>query len=769
MSASKRRSLLSLFLGGLLVFLFYSLPAALPEVRERVPVPLRASHALPAASAPRSSAFNPLEWPAIVINNPEASSWRKWSEAQLAGLGYASYTRLNGRVLPASNRSCEDCWQDGLLMAHAGAWERITAYVPRAGEPEPRGFLICEDDVTFHADFVRVWARYDAELRAAPLSVVYVGQWSHYEDKPGLDLVEVLSDAAVPWTTHAYIVTPAAAALLARFAQFVLARGASPLRAAPFVFEAYLKDAPWRLSAADTKIDFLMRTAHHYFFRDMPPLRGAALPQWRALHSTPAVPAALGSTHQWTRNAEINFDAASGDCRRGAPDFAPCEAPNARVAKCGIPSGRLPVMGTGLAYQNNCKGNPFMLRVWTGEATDARAPTCVELARLIAPGAGSDPAPPCKDEPDSTSSSPTPGGTAEIAPPRPPRRGVFTVDNRPLENDLASAGYSSLSAAINFHYALHHGYNFTLLQPRFSMDALPAAAAAVAAGGCPPKSPFSPAELQGALEEVAQQPAGSQVKDSVTAWHPSLNHFRAASWAKLPLLWHALEGYAAENDAALYLDSDAIVTRREADFESVFSAPPEGKLTWGDDASKASLVFGVNAPYDAAYPCAGVMMLRGGGGARDLLRAWWDTPAHARRHAYEQDALWGLLQRWQAGVCPNPYFNMRTVAVVATRQFPAAANPKAYGENAPLEQDRYSEFSEGSWIHHTQWWMGGRVAIMCRRIAELGLSSSDFSGLIDRIRSEHTVGVDVVQAAVDMHEATCSREALEPPCSAFYS
>jgi hypothetical protein len=36
---------------------------------------------------------------------------------------------------------------------------------------------------------------------------------------------------------------------------------------------------------------------------------------------------------------------------------------------------------------------------------------------------------------------------------------------------------------------------------------------------------------------------------------------------------------------------------------------------------------------------------------------------------------------------------------------------------------------------------------MRRRIAELGISSGDFSALIHRIRGEHTVPVDVLRAA----------------------
>jgi hypothetical protein len=360
--------------------------------------------------------------------------------------------------------------------------------------------------------------------------------------------------------------------------------------------------------------------------------------------------------------------------------------------------------------------------------------------------------------------------TAPPLPGSPPRAlGVFTVDNRPLHSDLATAGYHSLSAAVNFHYALLHGYNFTLLQPRFDARALPAAAAALAAApactGRGSQALFTPSALAAALAAAAALPPQQRSKDGVAAWHPALQHFRAASWAKLPALWRATAGY----DAALYLDSDVIVTRRDTDFVTAFSVPRDGVLAWGSDAGTASLVFGSNAPYNAALPCAGVWMVRPGAGGREQLRAWWDTPAHAVRHAYEQDALWGLLARADAGVCVNPHFTNASVAVLRTPQFPAGAHPAA---QAPLvlEKDRYGEFSEDSWLHHTQeFWMGGRAAIMRRRLRELGVEDGAYADLIDRIRREHTLVVDVVQAAVDMHVETCQAEALQPPCTTYYS
>ena len=210
-------------------------------------------------------------------------------------------------------------------------------------------------------------------------------------------------------------------------------------------------------------------------------------------------------------------------------------------------------------------------------------------------------------------------------------------------------------------------------------------------------------------------------------------------------------------------------------------------LAWGGDAGRARLVLGTNAPYNAVLPCAGVWMLRPGGGegeggagdgasgegaGRALLRSWWDTPAHDTRHAYEQDALWGLLARWEARACPHARFTNASIAVVGVPQFPAGAHPPAGAgpRGEPLERDRYGEFSEDAWLHHTQeYWMGGRRAIMARRLRELGVGDGEFADLIDRIQRQHTAAVDVLDAAVEMHLLSCAEGPLEEPCSTYLS
>ena len=119
------------------------------------------------------------------------------------------------------------------------------------------------------------------------------------------------------------------------------------------------------------------------------------------------MPAALGPNHTWVKNVDVKLGHSHGpaECRQWL-DAGCAWLDKARTSPCGFASGRLPIVGTGLAFQNKCRGRMFALRVWTGEAAAEVVPTCAELRRLIAPSADSDPAPAdCVDEAPAVSSS----------------------------------------------------------------------------------------------------------------------------------------------------------------------------------------------------------------------------------------------------------------------------------------------------------------------------------------------------------------------------
>jgi hypothetical protein len=354
-------------------------------------------------NAPAEVTFLPEMWPVFVINRPTAYAQRKWVESELANLGYLSYTRVNGVDVMSSQCVPAHC-QEGLTLAHLAAWRRIAAWGDIDRSTTPKGFLIVEDDVVFHKNFVSLWPQYLAELGTAPLSVVYVGQLSHNMNgnNPSLStLVEDLTDASAPWTTHAYIVSKESATFLARLVEFLMTRAGWSSRLQQYRFEDFLENAPWKLSAAEMKIDFFMIGAHQYFFRALPELgkQGGVSTQqepWRAFRSTNSTPAILGSTHKWSRNADIEVGGSVGNipgCEFGGKQFVTCENPLAHNSTCGIRSQRLPVLGTGLAFQNNCKVSPFMLRVWTGESLSLIVPTCNDLRTRIMQESNSDPSP----------------------------------------------------------------------------------------------------------------------------------------------------------------------------------------------------------------------------------------------------------------------------------------------------------------------------------------------------------------------------------------
>ena len=149
-----------------------------------------------------TDAFDARSLQAFVINGAEAYLQRKWIEnqvrtrpraphgrrhdadaarrgcdaPQLADIGFTSYTRVNAMWLDKDdcvNATGATC-QQGLTLAHANAWRRIAA-----STADVRGFLILEDDATFHNDFRSLFTRYASQARlrhAAALPGVRLSQ-----------------------------------------------------------------------------------------------------------------------------------------------------------------------------------------------------------------------------------------------------------------------------------------------------------------------------------------------------------------------------------------------------------------------------------------------------------------------------------------------------------------------------------------------------------------------------------------------------------------
>ena len=232
----------------------------------------------------------------------------------------------------------------------------------------------------WHRDFAALLPRYLAQV-PADWQCIWLGQLPRDKTPPPADALTHAAGTA-PWTLHAYLLTADAAELLARHYDFLLARGGSAHASAPYPFARpdEIAALPFALSYRELKSDYFTALALHYF---VPP-RERHL--WVALQSTHAVPAALGR-RTWVRGED-------NELGRGAPTACTCEALG-DTARCapGDVAARLPVMGTGLAYQNLCRLRRWALHNWLGAPQRAKAPTCAALRLRIAPAPGSDPSP----------------------------------------------------------------------------------------------------------------------------------------------------------------------------------------------------------------------------------------------------------------------------------------------------------------------------------------------------------------------------------------
>ena len=94
---------------------------------------------------------------------------------------------------------------------------------------------------------------------------------------------------------------------------------------------------------------------------------------------------------------------------------------------------------------------------------------------------------------------------------------IVSIDNRELKSDMNDNSYATKTAVINLDYAKHHNYDFLYVQ-NIVTDV------------------EKETRLQFPKADIV--PPTDNAKDAATAFHVGLLQFRAASWAKLPALWH---------------------------------------------------------------------------------------------------------------------------------------------------------------------------------------------------------------------------------------
>jgi hypothetical protein len=337
---------------------------------------------------------------------------------------------------------------------------------------------------------------------------------------------------------------------------------------------------------------------------------------------------------------------------------------------------------------------------------------------------------------------------------KPLRVAVVNVDNRDLSSDIETAGYWTLSAVINANYAAIMGYDYLYLQLLPISDASKINQALTDGRNI---CNYSTALLMGEASlgprpadvEAALQKSGEGFKEVVQAVHIGREAYRAASWAKLVALWSV----STEYDIIFFMDSDAFVVR-DVPFEQAFMDAP---LVYGHDAQKASFVMMGNRPFwREDMPCAGLFLFRTASPGRDLLRRWWDGSGYDRKHAYEQDALWDILdgagfrlEPLRDNVCAPARLNKSTVAVVGTRQFLSDASQSV--------QDHLNE----SWVLH----LGGgrRVPDMRAQLSRRGIDARSFTAAVDDMQQHRLRKVDCLAFALEMHAESC-KEARRCNC-----
>ena len=151
--------------------------------------------------------------------------------------------------------------------------------------------------------------------------------------------------------------------------------------------------------------DFFLLAVHRYYYSSKPHT-------WFAFESTAQLPAAFSAAEPdgpglrqvtWLENADIEVLGAAEEQCAGLWGYASvCASLCARTL--GRASGRMPLLGTGLAFQNRCcsENLPFALHWWFGDAEGAAAPappTCAQLRARITPSPDSEATPQdCSDD-----------------------------------------------------------------------------------------------------------------------------------------------------------------------------------------------------------------------------------------------------------------------------------------------------------------------------------------------------------------------------------
>lgn len=256
---------------------------------------------------------------------------------------------------------------------------------------------------------------------------------------------------------------------------------------------------------------------------------------------------------------------------------------------------------------------------------------------------------------------------------------IVSVDNRKLLYGSHENHYPSMAAVLNHHYANFHGYDYVYVQNEINnfVESV--------------YLKFSDKNSESLLNQNSILEARHNTKDMATSYHVGLKQFRAASWAKLPAIWHIVKNYGHLYENIWYIDSDAAISpfHLNKSLENTFqnwSKSSDSVLHGQKDVTKSSLVFFNNFPWRDDMPCAGMFIMRTANLPllRELVLQWWDydIPSKNFKHFHEQDALWHMIEHSRM-VETNAeiqsslrrvrfHINSSTFSIVSDQQFPSS-------------------------------------------------------------------------------------------------
>ena len=226
---------------------------------------------------------------------------------------------------------------------------------------------------------------------------------------------------------------------------------------------------------------------------------------------------------------------------------------------------------------------------------------------------------------------------------------MVSVDSRQLKPDLQNTDYVTMSSILVSDYAQKNGYDYIKITSNHS-------------------------KLFENVEKKYNRKSKLGIGDKygVTIFHPGLGQFRASSWAKMPLLWHAYDQFGEYYDYLWYVDSDLTINpmfndRYLSSELEKWQNDTHKHVFWGASPKDATFLFFNNFPWREDMPCAGTFLMKSTKLGEKMLREWWDYNLEIKNwyDFMEQDALWYMIENPEYGFL----INTTTVSLLVENQF----------------------------------------------------------------------------------------------------